>query len=362
MNKFTASGKAAAFALLLLGSTATIAAETAPRIGDFSLLDAEGYFHQMSWYDDHKALVLLSYSNDDKQLSKMLGAFSELRDNAGDSFEFFLIDSQGKRNRSDIAAAMAHAGISLPVLMDDAQLVGEALGLSMSGEVVVFDPKGFSVIARGFGEQALPVVSDLLSALDHSADTSSEVAAVSATKPDAGGLLGQSLRYPAREAHSIETPSYTKEIAPIIAENCASCHREGGIAPFAMDSHTMVLGWSPMIREVLLTKRMPPGQIDSHIGEFINDMVLADSDAQKLVHWIEAGSPFDGDSVGEGVTADPLAQLTWPTSEWAFGEPDYIIEVPPQEVPATGILDYYGTTVDIDIEEDRWVRASQYIP
>ena len=35
MYKFTASGKAAAFALLLLGSTATIAAETAPRIGDF---------------------------------------------------------------------------------------------------------------------------------------------------------------------------------------------------------------------------------------------------------------------------------------------------------------------------------------
>ena len=76
MNKFTASGKAAAFALLLLGSTATIAAETAPRIGDFSLLDAEGYFHQMSWYDDHKALVLLSYSNDDKQLSTTLGAVS----------------------------------------------------------------------------------------------------------------------------------------------------------------------------------------------------------------------------------------------------------------------------------------------
>ena len=110
MNKFTASGKAAAFALLLLVSTATIAAETAPRIGDFSLLDAEGYFHQMSWYDDHKALVLLSHSNEDKQLSAMLGPFSELRDNAGDSFEFFLIDSQGERNRSDISAAMAHAG------------------------------------------------------------------------------------------------------------------------------------------------------------------------------------------------------------------------------------------------------------
>ena len=38
-------------------------------------------------------------------------------------------------------------------------------------------------------------------------------------------------------------PSYSKDIAPILAENCAACHREGGIAPFAMDSYTMVKGW-----------------------------------------------------------------------------------------------------------------------
>jgi hypothetical protein len=25
---------------------------------------------------------------------------------------------------------------------------------------------------------------------------------------------------------------------------------------------------------------------------------------------------------------DPLAELVWPETEWAFGEPDYIIEVP----------------------------------
>jgi hypothetical protein len=54
-----------------------------------------------------------------------------------------------------------------------------------------------------------------------------------------------------------------------------------------------------MIREVLLTKRMPPGQIDSHIGEFINDMVLAESDTQKLIHWIGAGAPYDGETVLE---------------------------------------------------------------
>ena len=63
---------ASALAVLttLAAPTAT-AAEASERIGDFSLLDAEGYFHQISWYDDHKAVVLLSYADDDKGLSSL---------------------------------------------------------------------------------------------------------------------------------------------------------------------------------------------------------------------------------------------------------------------------------------------------
>jgi len=340
--------------LAILWAPVATAAEASERIGDFSLLDAEGYFHQMSWYDDHKAVVLLSYADEDKSLSSLLDAYAQLRDSVGESFAFFLIDSQAKHNRDDIADGMREKDFDIPVLMDDTQLVGEALGLTESGEVLVFDPKRFSIVARGTGSRALGGVRQLLSQIDNGQDITAATAALNA----ASQRQGVEIRYAAREAHTAATPSYVNDIAPIIAENCASCHREGGIAPFAMDSHTMVLGWSPMIREVLLTKRMPPGQIDSHIGEFINDMVLAESDTQKLIHWIGAGSPYDGRTAED----DPLAQLTWPTSEWAFGEPDYIIEIPPQEVPATGILDYYNALVEIDIEEDRWVRASQYIP
>lgn len=58
---------------------------------------------------------------------------------------------------------------------------------------------------------------------------------------------------------------------------------------------------------------------------------------------------------------DPLAELVWPKTEWVFGEPDYIIEVPEQQIPATGILDYITLMVPINIPEDRWVRASQYV-
>jgi hypothetical protein len=60
-------------------------------------------------------------------------------------------------------------------------------------------------------------------------------------------------------------------------------------------------------------------------------------------------------------TTDPLAELVWPETKWAFGEPDYIIHVPEQQIPATGVMDYITLVVPITIEQDRWVRASQYV-
>ena len=325
---------------LAFGSMAVSAQE---RVGDFALLDAEGYFHHMSWYDNHEAVVFLVQANGDAAVHAALPEFAELAERFADQdLQFFLLNPMAKYNRDAVDAEMQSLGIDIPVLMDDSQLVAETLGVSRTAEVLIYDPKRFSVNYRGSVGDELEVA---LSA-----------AATGAVLPTAAVTSnGAAITYSARDAHQRKTPSYSQDVAPIIAENCASCHREGGVAPFAMDSHTMLRGWSPMIREVVLTKRMPPGQIDPHIGHFVNDMVLADADAQTLIHWIDAGSPQDG-------AVDPLAELTWPESEWAFGEPDLVINVPPQEVPATGVLDYYNVVVDVDLDEDRWVRASQYIP
>ena len=313
------------------------------RIGDFSLLDQNGYFHQMSWYDDNKAIVLLVQATGDTAVQNVLTDFDALNsrfDTQG--IEFFMINPLGLKDRDAVKAQMAALDIDMPVLMDDARLISQALDIDNIGEVLVYNPKSFSLLFRGpLGAQLTAALTDIVSGRDL------QTTQVAST--------GTPVNYPIKTAHLQQVPSYEKEIGPIIAQNCAACHREGGIAPFALDSHTMVMGWSQMIREVLMTKRMPPGQIDSHIGDFINDMVLVDEDAQKIVHWIEAGSPKDG-------ITDPLTALVWPETEWAFGEPDYIVEIPEQSIPATGILDYYNVMVELDLEEDRWVRASQYIP
>lgn len=329
-----------AFALVCLTTTNSTAQG---RAGDFALLDQQGYFHHMSWYDNNKAIAFLVQANGDEAVESALPGYAQLARSFADSgIKFFLINSMGRLNREEVQAEMDRMNINIPVLMDDSQIISEALGIERTAEALIYDPQQFTVLYRGatgpeFESALTAVVND------------QQIAQASAASD------GSNVIYSAALAHQQQLPSYEQDIAPIIEQNCAACHRESGIAPFAMDSHTMLQGWSPMIREVVMTKRMPPGQIDPHIGNFQNDMVLSDADAQKLIHWIDAGSPRDG-------STDPLAEISWPESEWAFGEPDLVIDIPPQEVPATGVLDYYNVMVDVDLDEDRWVRASQYIP
>lgn len=329
--------KGLALSLLLL----PLAVNAAERIGDFSLLDQAGYFHNMSWYDDHAAVALLVQANDSQAAADALGDYQALKQQYEDQgIEFMMINPMGRLNRDDVADWLDGHNVDIPVLMDDARVISRDLGIDKTGEVFLFNPSRFTVEFRGPVDAAAAAINEILAG----DEVSNPVVA----------STGSPVTYQAIEQLAGKQISYVDEIAPIIAENCASCHREGGIAPFAMNSHAMVQGWSPMIREVLMTKRMPPGQIDPHVGDFENDMVLEDDKVRTLLSWIEAGTPRDSDS-------DPLAELTWPTSKWAFGEPDYIIEVPPQEIPATGVLDYIHVSVPIDIPEDRWLRGSQYV-
>jgi hypothetical protein len=134
-----------------------------------------------------------------------------------------------------------------------------------------------------------------------------------------------------------------------------ACHQEGGIGPFSMTNYAMVKGFAPMIREVVRTQRMPPWHADPHYGVWQNSRALTDDQRKLLVHWIEAGAP-------RGKGPDPLADLHKTWSEWAFGKPDMVIQVPEFDVPATGIVDYKRYVVQNTLGRDVWVRATDIIP
>ena len=315
------------------------------RIGDFALIDNQGTQHHMAWYDDQNAVVILPQANGATDASA-LSDLEDLKESYADQgVVFFLINPGMETDREAVSQDLASMGVELPVLMDDAQLVAEALGFTRLDEAVVYNPKSFELIYRG------PTGSDLEAAVLRALEGSDHSLVTMTTD-------GSEIEYSGVGADKV--PSYVADVAPVIKENCATCHREGGIAPFAMDSKLALQGWSPMIREVVMTKRMPPGQIDTKVSHKMkNQMNLSDAEMQTLVRWVNAGSPVDGD-------VDPLVGLQWPDTKWTLaeelGEPDLIVKIPPQAIPATGVLDYRDIPLDLGLTEDRWVRASEVAP
>ena len=316
-------------------------ASAAERVGDFTLLDHNGDAHSMSWYDDHDAVVFLTQANSCDSTREAASAFDTIRTRYADAnFQFMLLNAEGSRDRDAVSAVAAEYGTDLPILMDESQTISQAMEINQAGEVIVYDPKSFRIKYRG------PVENYLTAALD-------QIAAGDEVSNPEVPVSGCEIAYEMTKEASI---SYADEVAPILADNCATCHRENGIAPFAMNSHQSVQGWSPMIREVVMARRMPPGQIDPHVGKFDGAPGLTNLEVQKLMNWIAAGSINDSAN-------DPLTELTWPDRKWTLGEPDLIVKIPPQQIPATGVLDYRNLPVPLtELTESRWVRGSEVSP
>lgn len=324
-------------ALSVAVAASALSVQAGERVGDFALIDHEGAFQHMAWYDDHSAAVIMPFTS-----STDLTQFSALQATYADQgIAFFLMNPGLEPDRAAVASSLAAQGVDASVLMDDTQLVTEMLGIQRMDEVVLYNPSSFELLYRG------PASDQLEAGIK---------AVLNGDKSDLVTVATSGAEIEFSNADQHANLSYANDIAPIIADNCAECHREGGVAPFAMDSNLAVQGWSPMIREVVMTKRMPPGQIDNKVGHKIkNEMNLSDEEMQKLVRWVNAGSVVDGD-------LDPLANLVWPETKWALGEPDLIVKVPAQTVPATGVVDYMDIPIDLGLEKDVWIRGSQVLP
>jgi hypothetical protein len=118
-----------------------------------------------------------------------------------------------------------------------------------------------------------------------------------------------------------------------------------------LTSYQRIRAYSPMIREVIRTQRMPPWRADPTVGKFHDDKSLTSEQIRTLVHWIEAGAPR-----GEG--EDPIAAVAYHAEEWPLGKPDLILDVPPYDIPATGIVDYQRPFVLNPLKDTKWLRAS----
>ena len=149
-------------------------------------------------------------------------------------------------------------------------------------------------------------------------------------------------------------PTFNKDIAPILYENCAACHRPGQVAPFSLLTYQDAARRAKLIASVTEKRYMPPWKAEPG-PHFLNERRLSDDQIALIRDWAAQGAP-------EGDAADKPAAPSFPGG-WEAGEPDKIFTMPSKfTVPAEGPDQFRCFVIPMNLERDVFVKAFEFRP
>ncbi|MBM3841486.1 MAG: tetratricopeptide repeat protein [Verrucomicrobia bacterium] len=151
------------------------------------------------------------------------------------------------------------------------------------------------------------------------------------------------------------TLTFTKDIAPIIFQRCAFCHRPGQSAPFALLSFAEVKKRAEQIADVTARRYMPPWLPEPGHGDFADERRLTEDELGRLQQWIAEGAV-------EGNPSDLLPLPKW-TEGWHLGQPDLVVKMPlAYTLPAEGKDVYRNFVFSIPVSAARFVKGVEFLP
>jgi hypothetical protein len=167
----------------------------------------------------------------------------------------------------------------------------------------------------------------------------------------------------AAPAAAAETPTFSKDVAPILQAKCQSCHQPNSIAPMSLMTFQEARPWARSMKERVSSRQMPPWHIDKSVGiqSFKNDMSLSDEQIDTIVRWVDGGAP-QGDPKDLPPAKPPVTTNEWQGVINGYGPPDLVIKSSEYLMPARHQDAWYRPTSDIPITEPRWIRMVEIRP
>ena len=154
------------------------------------------------------------------------------------------------------------------------------------------------------------------------------------------------------------TPTYGRDIAPVLERRCRECHRKGRVGPFALDNYGQARKRAADIAAVVADRSMPPWKPARGVGPNLkNERFLSEAENGLIAAWVAAGAP-EGEPLPERTPEPEGAEEPWP-----LGTPDVVLEMAePFEVPAAGADLYRCFVIPTRLPRDVYVVAVVYRP
>lgn len=171
---------------------------------------------------------------------------------------------------------------------------------------------------------------------------------------DIGRGLGDEIVTPDKpRAEGVVT--FNKDVAPLLFQRCATCHRPGEVAPFPLLGYRDASKRAELIRAVTAGRSMPPWKVEPGSGHFADDRRLTDDQVALIARWVEDGAP-------EGDPAD-LPPLPRFAAGWQLGEPDMVVTMDePYTLVAEGPDVYRCFVIPNPVPAGKYLRAVEYRP
>jgi hypothetical protein len=153
---------------------------------------------------------------------------------------------------------------------------------------------------------------------------------------------------------SVQRPTFSHDVAPILYKHCITCHHPGDIAPMSLLTYKDARPWAAAIREAVVLRKMPPWLADPKVGRWSNDPRLSDAEIEILRAWVASSAP-------EGDPKDMPVAPAFPDG-WKIEKPDAAFKIPVHTLDPKGPDEYTYVDVPTNFQEDRWITAAELRP
>ena len=125
-----------------------------------------------------------------------------------------------------------------------------------------------------------------------------------------------------------DSPTWARDVAPLLMKHCVECHRPGAVAPFSLLAYADGAKRARFIAKTVRSRLMPPWLPDGPKGAFVDERLLAPEEIDTFARWAQAGAPA-GD-----LAQAPAGPAAAPDG-WRLGPPDLVVRMrQPFTIPA----------------------------
>jgi Flp pilus assembly protein TadD/mono/diheme cytochrome c family protein len=149
----------------------------------------------------------------------------------------------------------------------------------------------------------------------------------------------------------------TSEVATLLRERCAMCHRPSGSAPFSLLTPDDARRRATQIAAVTKRRYMPPWKVDPADGPFIGQKPLTGREIDLIQQWA-ASDPGPRPRSSSVPSSEPPA-----ADSWQLGKPDLVVTLgEPYQLQAEGTDVFRIFVVPIPVDAERYVRGIEFRP